>query len=54
MKWAIGYGLIEGKDNNTLDPKGNAARAEFAAMLHRFCEKNEVKKALPYEKTLIA
>ena len=36
MKWAVGYGLIQGKDNNILDPKGYATRAEFAAMLHRF------------------
>lgn len=45
VAWAIGYGLIEGKDNNTLDPQGKATRAEFAAMLHRFCERNKLKKA---------
>ena len=42
MKWAVGYGLIEGKDNNILDPQGYATRAEFAAMLHRFVEKNDL------------
>ena len=36
VKWAIGCGLIEGRTGNMLDPKGNATRAEFAAMLHRF------------------
>lgn len=40
VKWAIGYGLMEGKTGDTLDPNGNATRAEFAAMLHRFIEKN--------------
>lgn len=41
---AVGYGLIEGKDNNVLDPQGKATRAEFAAILHRFCERNELGK----------
>ena len=39
MAWAVGYGLIGGKGNNMLDPQGEATRAEFAAMLHRFCQK---------------
>lgn len=39
MAWAVGYGLIGGKDNNMLDPQGEATRAEFAAMLQRFCQK---------------
>ena len=30
--------IIRGKDNNRFDPKGNATRAEFAAMLHRYIE----------------
>ena len=46
MAWAIGYGLIEGRENNVLDPKDNATRAEFAAMLHRFCERNELEKGI--------
>jgi len=29
-------GIINGKLNNLFDPKGEATRAEFAAMLHRF------------------
>jgi hypothetical protein len=29
-------GIINGKDNNLFDPKGQATRAEVAAMLHRF------------------
>ena len=32
-------GIINGKGNNIIDPKGEATRAEFAAMLHRFLEK---------------
>ena len=39
MKWAVGYGLLQGRSNHTLDPKGSATRAVFAAMLHRFIEK---------------
>ena len=31
-------GIISGKPGNVFDPKGNATRAEVAAMLHRFCE----------------
>ena len=29
-------GIINGKENNRFDPKSNATRAEFAAMLHRY------------------
>ena len=31
-------GIISGKPGNLFDPKGNATRAEVAAILHRFCE----------------
>jgi hypothetical protein len=30
--------IIRGKENNKFDPKGNATRAEYAAMLHRYLE----------------
>ncbi|MDO4562770.1 MAG: MBG domain-containing protein [Clostridia bacterium] len=36
MEWAVGAGLISGKENNRLDPQGNATRAEAAAILQRF------------------
>lgn len=36
MKWAVGSGLMQGKGNNILDPRGTAARAEIAAVLRRF------------------
>lgn len=39
MEWAVGYGLLSGKDNNQLDPQGNTTRAEAAAILQRFFEK---------------
>ena len=32
MKWAVKYGIIQGKGNNILDPKGLATRAEVAQM----------------------
>ena len=34
--WTIGAGIIDGKDNNKLDPTGNATRAEAAAIIERF------------------
>lgn len=37
MQWANGAGLIQGSDNNLM-PKGNATRAQAAAILYRFCE----------------
>lgn len=38
IQWACGAGVVTGKSGNKLDPKGNATRAEVAAMLMRFCE----------------
>ena len=42
MGWAVGSGLIKGRDDGSLDPQGTATRAEIAAMLHRFSEKYEL------------
>ena len=42
MKWAVGSGLIGGKGNGVLDPRGTATRAEVAAMLHNFSAKNGI------------
>ncbi|MEI3219811.1 MAG: S-layer homology domain-containing protein [Lachnoclostridium sp.] len=37
MSWAVGNGIITGKDNGTvIDPQGNAVRAECAAVIQRF------------------
>lgn len=36
MAWAVGSGIINGKGNATLDPRGNATRAEAAVMLQKF------------------
>ena len=41
MQWAVGSGLICGKDGNVLDPTGPATRAELATMLERFIEGSE-------------
>lgn len=38
IQWACGAGVVTGKSGRKLDPKGNATRAEVAAMLMRFCE----------------
>ena len=47
MKWAVGNGVINGRENNLLDPQGTATRAEIAAMLHRFIEKCKLVPAAP-------
>ena len=39
MQWAIGKGYITGTTATTLDPRGNATRAQVAVMLHRFLTK---------------
>ena len=40
MQWAVGTGIITGKDNGTrLDPQGNTSRAECVIMIQRFMEK---------------
>ena len=42
MQWAVGSGMVTGKNVGGtfyLDPKGNATRAECAAMLTRFMER---------------
>lgn len=37
MSWAVGTGIISGKDNGTrIDPQGNANRAECATIIMRF------------------
>lgn len=36
MSWAIGRGIISGRDDGSLDPKGTATRAEVAAIMMRF------------------
>lgn len=35
VKWAVGAGLLSGKENNILDPKNTATRAEVAAIFQR-------------------
>lgn len=39
MKWAVGAGVITGNSDKTLNPGGNATRAEVAAMLEKYCKK---------------
>ena len=42
MKWAVGNGIIEGKENgdgtDRLDPQGSTSRAECAIIIQRFME----------------
>ena len=40
MEWAVAEGLIKGSSGN-LNPKGEATRAEIAAILKRFVERYE-------------
>ncbi len=44
FEWAAASGLISGKDNNKLDPSGNATRAETAAIIKRYTENLVIKK----------
>ena len=36
LRWAVGEGLLTGKDGGRLDPTGTASRAELAQILARF------------------
>ena len=36
MHWAVSNGILSGKGNDTLDPQGNATRAEISQMLYNF------------------
>ena len=36
VRWAVGAGILNGKDGGRLDPSGTATRAEVAALLQRF------------------
>ena len=36
VSWAVGCGLLSGKGDGVLDPRGNATRAEAASVLQRF------------------
>ncbi|MEG2000003.1 MAG: S-layer homology domain-containing protein [Evtepia sp.] len=36
ISWAVGAGILNGRTDGTLDPKGSATRAEVAAMMQRF------------------
>ncbi|MEK4508308.1 S-layer homology domain-containing protein [Paenibacillus sp. FSL K6-2524] len=36
MQWAVGSGLLAGKEGKVLDPSGAVTRAEGATILHRF------------------
>ena len=38
VAWATSEGIIHGKGNNILDPKGTATRAEFAQMIKNYLE----------------
>lgn len=38
MKWAVGNGIVTGKDGSRIDPQGVATRAEIAVMLQRFID----------------
>ena len=38
MAWAVGAGLLNGKDGGVLDPGGSATRAEVATILMNYRE----------------
>lgn len=38
IQWAVEQGLVTGMNESTLNPKGQATRAQFATILMRYCE----------------
>ena len=44
MKWAVGNGIIKGKDSTCLDPSGETIRGECAVMLARVVREFEAAK----------
>ena len=40
LQWAVGSGIINGMSDGTLNPKGEATRAQVATMLMRYCTLN--------------
>ncbi|WP_347488555.1 hypothetical protein ABDB91_15260 [Desulfoscipio sp. XC116] len=42
MGWAVGSGLLKGKDGDALDPRGEASRAEVAAIMQRLVNKTMI------------
>lgn len=40
VEWAVGSGVISGRDDNRIDPSESATRAETAAVLQRFLKMN--------------
>ena len=40
LRWANAAGIVGGYGDGTLLPRGNATRAQAAALLQRFCEAN--------------
>ena len=43
LQWAVGAGVLHGKNGDRLAPTGTATRAEIAAIMQRWCE-NIIKK----------
>ena len=41
MAWCVAEGIINGRTETTLEPGGNATRAEVATMLMRMCKDKE-------------
>ena len=39
MKWAVSKKIIYGNNSGLLDPKGNATRAQVAAIIQRYIQK---------------
>ncbi len=51
MSWAVAEGLIQGKGDGRLDPKGTATRSEVAALLVRFSDWAESQEKEPEQET---
>jgi hypothetical protein len=40
LGWVVENGIISGKPDQMIDPRGTITRAEVATMIYRFCEKD--------------
>jgi uncharacterized repeat protein (TIGR02543 family) len=47
LQWAVGSGLLQGKGNGVLDPRGTATRAELATLVMNFLKTYDPGRVVP-------
>lgn len=53
VDWARNGGILSGKEGNRFDPKAEVTRAETAAILYRYLQRNPAAPAAPSGETLV-